>query len=136
MLKQSYGSIINSLIKLQGRRRSENPEKKEEEAKADKPSADTAATTTAEGNDGEGMVMPQTSCIVNKDKYDMDLFVNPQTRDDTFQLLFAEVSVLLSISPPPLPPDSLHPSHQGGASEHQNRTISHRLLRPQGELSA
>ena len=92
MLKHSYGSIIKSLVAMQNRR-------------AKKKAAKEAAAAQAEGGAGGGKMtflttlstmdqkdLPTKSCLELADKYEIDRFINPVTRDDTFKLLFEEVS--------------------------------------------
>lgn len=82
-LKHSYGSIIKSLMMLQGRRL-----KKKAKAKQEKTSFLTTISTM------DMKVAPQNSCLVMEDKYAMELFLNPVTREDTFKQLFDEVDEL------------------------------------------
>lgn len=44
--------------------------------------------------DVDSDAVPVKSCLNTADKYNMDLFINPVTRDETFQMLFDEVEEL------------------------------------------
>lgn len=87
MLKQSYGSIIASLINLQ-KRRSET--RRSEESVQPKPKENTVETRTIE--EFQEMTVPVDSCLYKENKYDIDLFLDSKSRESTFNKLFAEVS--------------------------------------------
>lgn len=89
MLKHSYGSIIKSLVAMQNRR---------SKKKAARETAQKAAegkvnflTTLSTCNTSE---LKSPSCLEATDKYDMDRFLNPVTREETFNSLFEEVEYL------------------------------------------
>ena len=116
MLKHSYGSIIKSLVGMQNRR---SKKKAAKEAAAAKETAEESTDSGAGGGGctgrGDGKVtflttlstmdtcqgLPTKSCLELKDKYDIDRFVNPLTREETFKALFDEVSTPF-IRPMPL----------------------------------
>lgn len=98
MLKHSYASIIKSLVAIQTRR-GKKKSAKEVPASQRKQVADavgggkvTFLTTLSTCNPNE---LRTKSVLENTDKYDIENFLNPGTRDETFQMLFDEVSVVL-----------------------------------------
>ena len=99
MLKHSYGSIIKSLVAMQNRRSKKKAAKEAAEAEA--------AAATAGAGTGDGKMtflttlstmdcknLPTKSCLELKDKYDIDRFLNPVSRDETFKALFDEIDDL------------------------------------------
>ncbi len=100
MLKHSYGSIIKSLVAMQNRRSKKKAAKEAAAAAAAGGEAKSGRggeckptfLTTVSTMDACKLASP--SCLVMKDKYDIERFVNPLTREETFQLLFDEVRLL------------------------------------------
>lgn len=87
MLRMSYGSIIKSLVAMYTKR-----------AKKGQPAQ---LPPTVDGKVNfltpvmEDSVAQERSCLEWADKYDMERFINPANREEAFQMLFAEVDLLL-----------------------------------------
>lgn len=89
MLKHSYASIIKSLVAIQTRRGKKKSAKEVQKKVADATGGKvTFLTTLSTCNPNE---LRTKSCLENTDKYDLENFLNPGTRDETFQMLFDEV---------------------------------------------
>lgn len=101
-LKHSYGSIIKSLVHMHNRRMkkkkaeakpSSNGKDGKEEPKEAQPI--TLMTTLSEISKQQARQMEmENSCLSQVDKYDVERFINPVTREDTFKALFAECAQL------------------------------------------
>lgn len=86
MLHLSYGSIIKSLVGMYTKRN-----KKGEPVKPP-PTVDGKVNFLTPLTDDE--VVAERSCLEWSDKYDMERFINPTTREEAFQALFSEVETL------------------------------------------
>ena len=85
MLQTSYGSIIKSLVAMYTKRT------KKGEVKPP-PTVDGKVNFLTFPNDEN--VPDEPSCLEWADKYDMERFINPATREAAFKALFAEVNKL------------------------------------------
>ena len=89
MLKHSYGSIVKSLVAMQNRR----PKKKtinDQKMTADgKPINFLTTLSTIDPNE-----LKTKSCLETTEKYDIERFLNPITREETFNELFKEVELV------------------------------------------
>ena len=90
MLKHSYGSIIKSLVAMQNRRSKKKAAKEAAAAKEAEGHGKMTFLTTLSTMDQKDM--PTKSCLELTDKYDIDRFINPVSREETFPLLFEEVN--------------------------------------------
>ena len=84
MLKHSYGSIIKSLVAMQTRRAKKKAAK---EAATDGKVTFLTTLSTIDPN-----ALRTKSCLEATDKYEIERFLNPITREETFNMLFEEVS--------------------------------------------
>ena len=87
MLHMSYGSIIKSLVAMYTKRN------KKGQAKAP-PTVDGKANFLTPVSGNAENVPEEKSCMEWEDKYDMERFISPSTREEAFQSLFAEVDSL------------------------------------------
>ena len=87
MLKHSYGSIVKSLVAMQNRRSTKKDNKVA--AAEGKPVNFLTTISTADPN-----ALKTKSCLENTDKYGIERFLNPITREETFNELFAEVETI------------------------------------------
>lgn len=83
MLHLSYGSIIKSLVALYSHR----------EKKAKTKTEKVTFITTLDEVDGKQM-QAKANCMQWAAKYDLERFINPLTREETFKMLFEEVKTL------------------------------------------
>ena len=87
-LHLSYGSIIKSLVAMYTKR-----SKKGEPAKPP-PTVDGKVNFLTPLTSADGEVTEERSCLACADKYDIERFINPTTREEAFQELFAEVETV------------------------------------------
>ncbi|KAI2802978.1 hypothetical protein BLOT_007101 [Blomia tropicalis] len=85
-LRSSYGSILKSLVNQMNSRREKKKARKKDTS--DKAKDINFMTTKSELNAGETKKLENESA--NLDRYDMERFTNPVSRDDAFNTLFTE----------------------------------------------
>lgn len=93
MLKHSYGSIIKSLVAMQDGRRAKK-KAAAAQAAAQRPTGDGKVTFLTTLSTCDPADLRTKSCLEAADKYDIERFLNPSTREETFQMLFDEVDEL------------------------------------------
>ncbi|KAJ6216513.1 hypothetical protein RDWZM_007670 [Blomia tropicalis] len=83
-LKHSYGSIIKSLCAIQNRRTKKKIQR--EMQKREGKLSFLATLSTCDVAD-----LKSRSCLEQSEKYDIERFINPMTREETFNALFDEI---------------------------------------------
>ncbi|KAJ6217166.1 hypothetical protein RDWZM_008323 [Blomia tropicalis] len=89
MLKHSYGSIIKSLVAMQNRR-SKKKAAREAQQKVGEEKVNFLTTLST----CDPAELKTKSCLEMADKYDIERFINPTTREETFNELFEEIEDL------------------------------------------
>ena len=92
MLRLSYGSIIQSLVALYAHREKKDKQQQEEETVIIPAKKVNFLTTIHNVNESEMLL--KATCLQSANKYDMERFINPITREETFNMLFDEVKLL------------------------------------------
>ncbi|OTF82231.1 hypothetical protein BLA29_003376 [Euroglyphus maynei] len=98
-LKHSYGSIIKSLIAMQNKRlmKKKFAKQQQQQQQIDDVKKINFLTTLSTMDSAQKEEITQTtteSSSSNNNKYNMENFLNPMTRESTFQMLFNEVDDL------------------------------------------
>ena len=93
MLKHSYGSIIKSLVAMQTRR----AKKKAAKEAGAQPKTDGKMTFLTTLSSIDPNDLRTKSCLEAADKYEIERFLNPVTREETFNMLFDEVCFKIMI---------------------------------------
>ncbi|KAI2810610.1 hypothetical protein BLOT_001773 [Blomia tropicalis] len=100
-LRHSYGSIIKSLVHMHNRRMKKKGDKTNREQQSNKVSSPEKTTkinfmtTLSEiGAQQLKQLKPTESSLKHVDKYDLERFINPVTREETFKMLFDEIDQL------------------------------------------
>ena len=95
-LRHSYGSIIKSLVQIHNRRAKKKKAATHETYGSgfNKDSVQKVNFLTTIDDISPDQAAEMQSCLENADKYDMERFINPVTREDTFKKLFAECEKL------------------------------------------
>ena len=90
MLRSSYGSIITSLVAMYTKR-GKRGQKAQLPPTVDGKANLLTPINAAAGADG---LQEEASILNDADKYNIDNFINPATRQASFDALFAEVELL------------------------------------------
>lgn len=86
-LKYSYGSIVTSLVHLHNKRMKAKLPKDQKKL----PHQQQINFMTTRSEVSVKTAAQMEDCLESIDKYDMERFINPVTREDTFKMLFEEV---------------------------------------------